>query len=267
MIKKLLAFFILLACSGIAISQDMTGFWKGTLTMRGCFPENNIELQLKVFGNEVTGNSYHYLDIHNYIKKEIRGTYNKVTKTLTVQEGEVLTYKIPHQCVICIKRFVLQYSVENNREILRGEWTGKIQNRADICEPGTITLSRIKESAFKDIPEIAVDTGNIRLDFYDNGEIDGDSITVLVNKRVVLSNQILTAKPNTVFIRVDETNNFQEIEMVANNLGSIPPNTALLIITAGSKRYRLFLTSTETKSAMVRFVYDRNISSEPEASK
>jgi hypothetical protein len=45
--------------------------------------------------------------------------------------------------------------------------------------------------------------------------------------------------------------------MVAENLGSIPPNTALLIITAGEKRYRLFLSSTEVKSAKVRFVYER----------
>ena len=46
--------------------------------------------------------------------------------------------------------------------------------------------------------------------------------------------------------------------MIAENLGSIVPNTALLIITAGEKRYQLFLSSTEQKSAKVRFVYDKN---------
>ena len=51
-------------------------------------------------------------------------------------------------------------------------------------------------------------------------------------------------------------NTFQEVEMVAENLGSIPPNTAMLLITAGDKTYRLYLTSTEEKNAMVRFVYD-----------
>jgi hypothetical protein len=59
-------------------------------------------------------------------------------------------------------------------------------------------------------------------------------------------------------VRIDPQNTFQEIEMVAENLGSIPPNTALLIITAGKKRYQLFLSSTESKSAMVRFVYDND---------
>jgi hypothetical protein len=50
--------------------------------------------------------------------------------------------------------------------------------------------------------------------------------------------------------------------MVAENEGSIPPNTALLIITAGEKRYQLFLSSTQSKSAVVRFVYEKGASGE-----
>jgi type IV secretory pathway VirB9-like protein len=46
--------------------------------------------------------------------------------------------------------------------------------------------------------------------------------------------------------------------MVAENLGSIPPNTAMLVVTAGEKRYQLFLSSTTEKSARVRFVYNKN---------
>jgi len=43
--------------------------------------------------------------------------------------------------------------------------------------------------------------------------------------------------------------------MVAENLGTIPPNTALMIVTAGSQRYELFLTSTEQKNAVVKIVF------------
>ena len=32
---------------------------------------------------------------------------------------------------------------------------------------------------------------------------------------------------------IDLQHRFQEVEMIAENLGSIPPNTALLIVTAG----------------------------------
>ena len=116
---------------------------------------------------------------------------------------------------------------------------------------------RMMYNVFKEIPEVVVDTGTLRLDFYDNAEIDGDSITVLVNKKVIISHQKLSSKPITVFVTIDLSNTFQEIEMVAENLGSIPPNTAVLIITAGDKKYQLFLSSTKSKSAMVRFVYDK----------
>ena len=120
-----------------------------------------------------------------------------------------------------------------------------------------MVLTRIRVSAFKEIPEIKVDTGTIRLDFYDNAQIDGDSITVLVDKQVVLTHQRLTAKAVTTYVKIDLNNTFHEIEMVAENLGSIPPNTAILIITAGKNRHQLSLSSSETKSARVRIVYDQ----------
>lgn len=201
--------------------------------MRGCFPENNIELQLSITDIDVLGDSYHYQDVNNYVKKKLKGGYNKSLKRLSLQEGFVTTYHIPNRCVICVKGFDLVYSKSGNIETLTGMWNGNILNSAVSCEGGRITLTRIKESAFKEVPEIKVDTGRIRLDFYDNAQIDGDSITVLVNKQVVISNQRLSAKPITTFVTVDKKNSFHEVEMVANNLGTIPPNTAILIITAG----------------------------------
>jgi len=49
-----------------------------------------------------------------------------------------------------------------------------------------------------------------------------------------------------------------EVVMIAENEGSIPPNTALLMVTAGNKRYRLFLSSdSEQKKVLVRFIYEK----------
>ena len=202
------------------------------------------------------GNSYHYKDIDNYVKKKFTGSNTSDLKII-LQETYINTYKIPVICKVCIKKYELAYSQKGEEEILSGEWNGYIHGSGIDCGTGSITLSRIKESAFKDVPEIEVDTGQIRLDFYDNAEIDGDSISVLVNRRTVLSHQKLGAQPLTVFVVIDLQNTFQEVEMVAENLGSIPPNTAILVVTAGEKRYQLFLRSTAEKSARVRFVYDK----------
>ena len=257
MVKRLLAissFFI--AVTVQCDAQNISGYWKGTLSMRGCFPENNIELQINSKGNIVAGDSYHYQDIDNYVKKNFRGTFDRATRTLSVQEGVVTTYHIPQRCVICVKNFQLTYSKQGNVETLRGQWTGNVLGSLQSCDGGSIILTRIAESAFKEIPEIKVDTGTIRLDFYDNAQVDGDSITVLVDKKVVLTHQRLSAKPLTTYVKVDLNNTFHEIEMVAENLGDIPPNTAILIITAGKNRHLVSLSSTETKSARVRIVYE-----------
>ncbi|MFL5740672.1 MAG: hypothetical protein ACJ75B_10675 [Flavisolibacter sp.] len=255
--KTLLVLISICIC-GMIQAQNLTGFWKGTLLMGGgCFAVNNIELQLHFSGDSVYGDSYHYENINYYVKKRLSGHYDAPNKKLILHEGEVTTFHIPQTCKICVKNFNLYYSKTGNVETLSGEWDGKILGTNADCSTGPITLSRIKESAFKEVPEVLVDTGTLRLDFYDNAEVDGDSITVLVNKKIVVTHQRLTTKPITIFLTIDLNNTFQEIEMVAENLGSIPPNTAMLIITAGSKKYQLFLSSTESKSAMVRFVYDK----------
>jgi hypothetical protein len=43
--------------------------------------------------------------------------------------------------------------------------------------------------------------------------------------------------------------------MYANNLGTIPPNTALLKITADKKNYEVKLNSTNTTNASIKIVY------------
>jgi len=261
MMKILLAFsFLFTAVIFQCAAQDISGYWKGTLSMRGCFPENNIELQINSKGNVVTGDSYHYQDIDNYVKKNFRGSFDRASKKLILQEGTVTTYHIPQRCVICVKKFDLTYSREGKVETLKGYWSGNVLNSTLSCDGGNIILTRIRESAFKEIPEIKVDTGTIRLDFYDNAQVDGDSITVLVDKQVVLTHQRLSGKPVTTYVRIDLNNTFHEIEMVAENLGSIPPNTAILIITAGKNRHSLSLSSSEIKSARVRIVYDEDSS-------
>lgn len=247
---------ILLLTPFFSNTQNLNGYWKGTLSMQGCFIKNDIELQLDFSNGKITGDSYHYQDIDNYVKKKLVGNYDPSTKKIVIQETTVTTYHLPSRCVICIKKFDLQYNLTGNIETLNGNWSGLVEKTNSICSGGNIVLTRTNESAFKEVPEVKVDSGTLRLDFYDNGIVDGDSITVLVNKKVVVTHQLLSAKPVTMYVKIDPNNAFQEVEMVAENLGSIPPNTALLIITAGKKRYRLYLTSTESKNAMVRFVYD-----------
>jgi len=63
----------------------------------------------------------------------------------------------------------------------------------------------------------------------------------------------LSQKPISVTIGVSPSESHHEIIMVAENLGSIPPNTSVMIITTAGNRYELFISSSEQKNAKVVF--------------
>lgn len=101
------------------------------------------------------------------------------------------------------------------------------------------------------VKRIQAEPGEIRIDLYDNGQIDGDTITVYHNNELVVAHAGLSAKPITFHITVDKAVPHHELVMVADNLGSIPPNTSLMIVSAGDKRYEVFISSSEQKNAKV----------------
>jgi hypothetical protein len=95
---------------------------------------------------------------------------------------------------------------------------------------------------------------SIELRFYDNAEIDGDSIALFMNNALVFKNIRLTDQAYIVKFAAASLQNDNELVMVAENLGSIPPNTSLMVAIVGGKRYEARLQSTENSSALIRFI-------------
>jgi hypothetical protein len=100
--------------------------------------------------------------------------------------------------------------------------------------------------------ELIVESDSVRLSFYDNGEIDGDSISVFVNNQVILTHQELAAKAFNIYLHLDSTREVNEISMFAENLGRLPPNTALMVVTDGKNRYEVFMSSNLKENATIR---------------
>lgn len=113
----------------------------------------------------------------------------------------------------------------------------------------------IKKRSNPLIRTIVTNQPDIKIELYDNGDIDGDTITVYHNNEVIAWKKGLTDKPVTINVKADAGNTMHEFVMVADNLGSIPPNTALMIITTGGKRYQLFVSSDKQKNAKVVVEY------------
>ena len=120
----------------------------------------------------------------------------------------------------------------------------KIKAVTDIPKPLTTRANPI-------VKQIETGTAEIMIDLYDNGEIDGDTVSIYHNNELVVSRAALTAKPVSFRLKVDGMHPHHELIMVANNLGSIPPNTSLMIITTRDKRYEVFISSSEQKNAKV----------------
>jgi len=107
-----------------------------------------------------------------------------------------------------------------------------------------------RESVIQNEIEVAADS--IQVDFYDNGEIDGDSISVFFNEQLMGANLRLSTRSIHLNLKLDTTKEFNTLSMFANNLGSIPPNTALMMVYDGKKRYEIRLSSSLDKTGAVR---------------
>ena len=101
---------------------------------------------------------------------------------------------------------------------------------------------------------IPIKGDSIELRFYDNAEIDGDSIAVFLNGRLLKEHILLAEEAYTMKIAVSDLQSDNELVMVAENLGTIPPNTSLMVAIVEDKRYEAHLQSTEGSSALVRLV-------------
>jgi len=226
-----------------------------------------------VAGTRIIGTAYHFSDSLNYVRENFEGVYKRDSNIISIQETGIITFKIKEDCVPCVKKYALSYHKgDGPEEQIRGTWTGKATDGKTACDPGSIVLIRFDKPTFKPelklpptltkrkaelVKEIKVDTGVIKIDFYDNGQVDGDTISVYVNNMPSVTNKHLSGKPVSITVKIDPSRPEQEVIMVGENLGTIPPNTALMIINAGDKRYQLYLTSDEQKNAMVRFIYEK----------
>lgn len=100
--------------------------------------------------------------------------------------------------------------------------------------------------------EIPVSGDSIELRFYDNAEVDGDSISLFLNNRLLFEHVRLTEKAYTIKLPTTAFADTAELVMVAENLGSIPPNTSYMVAISGGQRYEARLASTENSSAYIR---------------
>lgn len=100
---------------------------------------------------------------------------------------------------------------------------------------------------------------SLELALYDNGEVDGDTVSVLLNGEIILAKQGLkvSAIRKTIYVPSGK-NDSLTLVLYAENLGKYPPNTGLLVVHDGEETYQIRFSADLEKNAAVIFRRKRN---------
>ncbi|MET0635428.1 MAG: hypothetical protein ABWZ25_05345 [Chitinophagaceae bacterium] len=99
--------------------------------------------------------------------------------------------------------------------------------------------------------EIFFQGDSLELTLYDNGEVDGDTVSVLLNGEIILSRQVLKASALRTTIATPAGQEKLLLVLYAENLGKYPPNTGLLVVKDGETTHQIRFSADLTKNAAI----------------
>ncbi|HRX93321.1 MAG TPA: hypothetical protein P5158_04360 [Chitinophagaceae bacterium] len=102
--------------------------------------------------------------------------------------------------------------------------------------------------------EVQFSGDSLQIALYDNGVVDGDTVSIYMNGEVIMSKQGLKASAikKTIYLTPGKDDAFTLV-LYAENLGQYPPNTGLLVVKDGDKVYNLRFSSDFSKSTGIVF--------------
>lgn len=271
-------------------AQDISGKWYGVASPDVAESANSFLCELIIERkpkNKVEGYLNYYFR-NGYFTNKITGSFNPKTRELTLNTVPILYYKttkleIGIDCNM-LGSFILKasriessftgyfYSKEYaytcpplNISFIKSETESQLEKlethfaQGDVVSPTPTAppLSpELKKLNFrrKEVVRILdVSEDSVLVQLYDNGEFDHDSISVYHNGEAIVKNELLEVrKPISFKIFVDSIESNNELILFAENLGTIPPNAALMIITDKHNRYEIHLESDYIKNAAIR---------------
>lgn len=260
--------------------QDLTGQWTGTAMAEG--QDHKLVLSITEADSSIAGVLHWYTPSTRTIRHIIiSGRFFGHDSTLTIREDSGVAANGVAKTGPPGGFYTLTYHrTPGRRDRLEGEWhygdefTGRfdLAIRLEKKAPPFIPLPVIKPPIHKSdtldikrypilqgresvvaarIPVTGTDTARIEL--YDNGEIDGDSVSLFVNNALLVQHVLLAAQPKVLFVPIDKSRPVNTLLLVAENLGRLPPNTALMVVSVHGKTYNLFLSTDYKKNASIQF--------------
>jgi hypothetical protein len=289
---KTAVFFIFLAFQMSVSAQQVNGHWYGIGMLQSTKQYNAYlsEMVLQQKGKSVNGYLLYYFK-DSLVKANLNGLYDDQTHKLNINPFPVMYYMSPNakNSIDCFMSGNFTLLASKTESVLTGRLFGDEDHKYTVPDIN-LRLTKSNDTAYlvmkDDEPEAKKDTvivaktkpveieisaldafnqrgkvvakellvinSTLKLEIYDNGEIDYDSVSLFLNNKRILPKSMLNHKAIRLTIELDPNLEVNELSMFAENLGMIPPNTAALILYDGNTRYETMLTSDLSKSATLR---------------
>ncbi|MEO5948567.1 MAG: hypothetical protein ABIP79_17260, partial [Chitinophagaceae bacterium] len=194
------------------------------------------------------------LDIRSSSKNLYQGTIH-LQKQKSISTSKLIA-KLDNMKLLNTLSFIPSAVKEN----ASGSVQGKV--KPPLVEPSVKTMegintdrpaANIAKRNTEILRSIDYSSDSLLISLYDNGQIDGDTVSVMLNDKIIISKKGLTAKALTETINLSFfPGDSLILVMYAENLGTIPPNTGLLIIQDGNARHEIrFAGDYQKNSAIV----------------
>ena len=264
-----LFFFLNLVVS----AQDISGIWVGNYkpTLFAATPEKLV-VEIFVYNDSlITGASHLYYKNDQYEHYKIYGVFKKKESIIHFSEDSTIAVKLGPMDQNCLGNYTMKLTSTGNLLELKGRWednstalfrcpsTGVWLEKTideDIkqtnSQPADKNLER--RSDIQSLVEISnAEKDSILIELYDNGIIDNDSASIYLDDSLLLHKQFVSNKPISLYISLDKQKPLSKLKLAAENLGSIPPCTVLMIIKTKKKRYEVNLSSNFSSNGVVEF--------------
>jgi hypothetical protein len=275
-----LSFCMLLASLNIVAQTDLKGLWNGVITTDNYNAHARYMISIEEHKDGiVSGRALLYkpnLFSHAFGLQQFYGTIEN--GVIIINDIQILDQRMPSDpYYLCFKLSKLNYNKSDSLESLSGDWTSATTN----CLPGKVFLTRFNEKknttkvpdyvlnaikrdgntpAFKKTklsPPLVfeVKSSFLRLQLQDYLKEDNDTVSVYLNRQLVIKNLRIKKKPQKFVLLLDRDLPVNEIIMYANNLGQVPPNTSNLMLYDGTATHKVLIESTLQKSVAIYLKY------------
>ncbi len=254
-------------------AQDISGVWVGNYrpSFFTATPEKLV-IEISIYNDSlITGASHLYYKHQQYEHYKIYGVYKKKKSIIYFSEDSTIAVKLGPMDENCRGSYTMKLTSTGNLLEMTGRWE---DNSVSLfqCPPSGVWLEKkvnenIKQtnSASKDkglerrsdiqslIEISSAEKDSILIELYDNGIVDHDSASIYLDDSLLLHKQFVSSKPISLYVSLDRQRPISKLKLIAENLGSIPPCTVLMLIRTKKKRYEVNLSSNFNSNAVVEF--------------